>query len=287
MTHSNPNQRLRVILDEIHNLCPWAPVATKVMHLSRKPDVVPSELVSILQTDAAFTARVLKLCNSAFYGFQREVSSLQEAGNRLGVSALVNLVLTSCVGRAFCGEESHNSARSRRLWEHSVMNALAASWLADLHGGVDKNVAYTAGLLQNIGYIVLDSHLQDLRQEIRAQRLAGKSMLESERLVVGFDHAQIGARLLKRWDFPTVLVDTVLHHHNPKNSEAQPTLTSLVHIAESMTRAIAKGEGLGQLAFALSDRALGLSGLTQAQLEGMEENLMHELMRARDLVQAA
>ena len=287
MSTPNANERLRQILDEIRNLRPWPPVAMKVMELSRQPNVSPSELIGILQTDAALTARVLKLCNSAFYGFQREVSSLQEAGTRLGSTALVNLVLTSCVGRAFNGDKPVNSAHARRLWEHSVMNALTASCLAALNGKVDRNVAYTAGLLQNIGYIVLDSHLDDLRGEIQAQREEGLSAIEAERAVVGFDHAQIGARLLKRWEFPATLVEAVQFHHDPQKAFVDGQLASLIHVGEAMTRAIALGEGMDQVAFELNATTLGLSGLTHAQLSSIERTLMSDLTRARDLVQAA
>ncbi len=76
------NDKTKTILDGVHHLRPWPPVAMKVMELSRHEDVSPTDLVAVLQTDAALTARVLSHCNSAQYGFQREVNSLQEAGTR-------------------------------------------------------------------------------------------------------------------------------------------------------------------------------------------------------------
>lgn len=279
--------RINKVLDEILHLRPWPPVALRVLKLSRLPDVGPTELVTVLQTDAAFTAQVLRLCNSAYYGFQREVTSLAEAGNRLGTTTLVNLVLTSCVGESFCGTSQEPGQRPRKLWEHSIMNALGTSWLASIHGGVDRNVAYTAGLLQNIGCSVLDSHLQTLRPEILELRANGMDALQAERAVVGLDHAQIGGRLLRRWGFPDVLVDAVESHHAPEKASVDPVLTSLVHLGGSLTDAIALGEGLENLAYTLSDRALGLTGLTVEKLGRMEEALMLELTRARDLVQAA
>ncbi len=280
-------ERTKEVLDSIRTLSPWPPVAMRLLEISRQEDVTPSDLVAVLRTDVAFTARILKLTNSAFYGFQREVDSLQEAANRLGTNALVSLVLTSCVGQSFSGAERTDEVHARRLWEHSVMNGLAAGCLAGINGDVDRNQAYTAGLLQDLGCIVISSHLADVRDEVRRERNAGATVCEAERTVLGMDHAQIGARLLRRWDFPDVLVDAVLHHHDPENSTVSPALTSLVNLGAAVTKAVGLGEGLQNLTYGLSNSALGLAGLTHNQLERMEALLMSELLRARDLVQTA
>jgi putative nucleotidyltransferase with HDIG domain len=280
-------ERTREVLSSLKNLTPWPPVAMRILEISRQEDVMSSDLVNVLRTDVAFTARILKLTNSAFYGFQREIDSLHAAGNRLGTKALVSLVLTSCVGQSFSGAKRTDDVRARRLWEHSVMNGLAAGCLAGINGDVDRNTAYTAGLLQDMGYIVISGHLQETRDEIRAERNAGATELEAERIVHGLDHAQIGARLLRHWKFPEKLVDAVHHHHDPENAQVDSVLTSLVNLGAGVTKAVALGEGLHNMAYGLSDGTLGLAGLTHGQLERMEALLMLELARARDLVQQA
>jgi putative nucleotidyltransferase with HDIG domain len=277
-------QRLKLVLDEIRNVDPWPPVATRVLRISQQEDVVPSELVAVIQTDSGLTARVLKLCNSAFYGFQRQISSLPEAGNLLGVQALVNLVLTSCVQQEFRASKEFGNDRGRRLWERSVMNALAASLLASINGEVDRNKAYTAGLLQNIGHIVIDSFLEEYRDEIKAEREAGVDMLDAEKTVLGVNHAQIGARLARRWGLPEVIVDVVENHHTPEKSQVDPKLTAVAHLAESITYALALGEGLDGLAYTLSDSAMGLTGIDHGRFEAIEDVLISELRKAKELV---
>ena len=89
------NLPLKDIVQDLRSLEPFPSVATRVLELASDEEVVPSELIEIIQLDPGLTAKVLRLCNSALYGFQREISTLQEAGNLLGVRALVNLVLTS------------------------------------------------------------------------------------------------------------------------------------------------------------------------------------------------
>ncbi|MFT7670743.1 MAG: HD-like signal output (HDOD) protein [Planctomycetota bacterium] len=276
--------RMQAITDGIRNLQPWPPVSIKVLNLSREPDVVPADLVGVLQTDAAMTARVLKLCNSAFYGFHREVDSLHEAANRLGVGALVSLVLTSCVGKTFTGAGKATELAGKQLWERSVMNALSASLLASVHGEVDPNTCYTAALMQNFGYQVIHSSCQEALPMIANAKNEGATDLEAEKEVLGLHHAQIGGRLARRWEFPDVLVDTILNHHTPERSKAAPKVTAISHMAEEITNALAQGEGLNSMSSILSGEAMGLTGFTLDGLCKLEESLNEELNRARELI---
>ncbi len=278
------SERLARIFDSLRNVAPWPPVASKVLELSQRESVVPRELVTVIQTDAGLTARVLRLCNSAFYGFQQEIDSLPEAGNRLGVQALVDLVLTSCVQEQFEEVQADGGERGRKLWERSMMNALSASLLASVHGTVDRSRAYTAALLQNIGHIVIDRFLEEYHEELEERRAQGLDMLAAERAVLGIDHAQIGARLARQWGLPESIVDTILNHHTPDAARVDPHLTAVSHLAESITYALALGEGLDGLAYTLSESAMGISGIDRGRFEAMEDVLLAELARARTLV---
>jgi HD-like signal output (HDOD) protein len=132
-------QVLDEILKEIKSLEPLPQVAARVLDLGAREEISPCDLIAVIETDAAMTARVLKLSNSAYYGFRREIASLSEAGNLLGTSALVNLVLTSCAARYFRQTGTTDPRVMQRMWEESVSNALAASLLARLSGTVDRH----------------------------------------------------------------------------------------------------------------------------------------------------
>ena len=92
-------ETLRSLVTDMRSIAPFPHVASTVLSLAAKPGVVPEQLIEVIQTDPGLTGKVLKLCNSAYYGFQREIASLEEAGNMVGVRTLTNLVLTSCSGR--------------------------------------------------------------------------------------------------------------------------------------------------------------------------------------------
>jgi HD-like signal output (HDOD) protein len=280
-------QALDEILRDIKSLEPLPQVAARVLDLGAREHVVPKDLIAVIETDAAMTARVLKLSNSAYYGFRREIASLAEAGNLLGTSALVNLVLTSCAARYFRGSGGVDERAMERMWEESVSNALAASLLARLSGTVDRNRAYTAGLLQNIGQVVLERHMRREESEITRLVEGGTARIEAERMVLGLDHAEVGARLCERWSFPDVLVDAVRFHHEPERAHADPVLACFVHLGEQVTLQTARERNSALRDYAMEDGALLRVGFEHDALLGIRDALAKEVEKAREFVDAA
>ena len=274
----------RDILTEVRSLAPFPEVALRVMQLAGRQDVMPAELVAVIQTDPGLTAKVLKLCNSAYYSFQRKIATLQEAGNMLGVATVVNLVLTSCTSRYFHDYGQAGAAGETTQWERTVANALAARILASLRHEIDVERAYTGGLLQNIGHIVLNRFLQRERIAIHAEIGRGATLIEAERSVLGLDHAEIGARLATRWNFPEVLVDSIRYHHRPERAAVDPPLTAVMHLAESLCWSIGFGEGLDGVGYGVLANVVQSSGLKAANLEGMKRMLRQEMQLAQELV---
>lgn len=274
------------ILGSIKSLEPLPQVCPRVMDLAAKDQVAPRELIAVIHTDPGITAKVLKLCNSAYYGFVREITSLQEAGNLLGVNTLVNLVVTACAGRYFRDFGNLPPQVGAVLWERAVASALASSLIARLHGGVDKNTAYTAGLLQDLGTMVIERFFPLERGLIRKEvsENPAADLIQVEREILGLDHAEIGARLCEDWHFPALLTDTIRNHHAPPSAIIDPTLCAVIHVGQAVTEALAEGEGLDRLAYDLSDDMLGLVGFDRSRFEALEETLLAELDRAREFV---
>jgi HD-like signal output (HDOD) protein len=278
---------LRHILSEIRNLEPLPQVALRVLEIGAQEEVGPNDLIDVLKTDPGLTAKVLRLCNSAFYGFQREIASLSEAGNLLGVSTLTNLVLTSCTGRYFRDYGKTDMDTAMRLWEGCVGNALAAQMVAASHGTVDADRAYTAGLLQNMGHLVIDRFVAPERDRLRAVVAHGMPLLEAEKRLLGMSHAEIGARLARHWSFPDVLVDTILHHHTPERAREAPGLAWVVHVGDYLNAA-AHEEAEDRLRHDLESGALERTGLSDREVfEALCERLRRDLERATGFVEAA
>ncbi len=280
----SPTQTLQSILDDVKSLEPLPQVAMRVMTLSSKPDLAPRELVEVIQTDAGLTAKVLKLCNSAYYGFRREIASLPEAGNLLGCSTLVNLVVTSCTAMYFRNYGGQSAAAARHQWERSITTAISASLLAQVKGGVDRNRCYTVGLLENVGHLVMERFLPDVRSELEGELLSGATRLEAEHAVLGIHHGEIGAQLAERWDFPEVLVDAIRHHHEPRRARIDPTLVGLAHLAEMGAQRHETSAGRERETYEFCDVALTQAGMSREQFDALEPRLATEIRRAEDLI---
>jgi HD-like signal output (HDOD) protein len=236
--------RVDEVLQALKTIEPLPQVGMRILEISRKDDVVPRELVNVLQIDGAMTAKVLRLTNSAYYGFKRKIATLEEAGNLLGVSTLVNLVLTSCTGKYFRDVAGVSAERRAEMWRRSIANAVATSLLARIHGGVDKNRAYTAGLLMDLGELVVERWLAPEQERIDARRKAGEARVDIERDLLGIDHAEVGALLCERWNFPAVLADTVRWHHEPERSSVDTMLCCFAHLGDQIASHLA--DRLGQ-----------------------------------------
>lgn len=272
------------IVRQSKSLAPFPRVALRVMELSTRPQVVPKDIIDVIQVDPGLTAKVLKLCNSAYYGFQREIASIAEAGTRLGTETLANLVLTSCTGRYFRDYGGATGGSHDKLWKHCVANAISARILAE-NAGIDRELAYTIGLLQNVGHLVLDRFVAAVRDALAEEVERGSTLLDAERRVLGMHHAELGARLLTRWGMPDVLVDTTRCHHTPLRARRDPLMCATVHLAESLTWAVGITDSFGELTHEVSAHALDACATPKAGLAALVPRLEQELGRAGELLE--
>ncbi|MDF1839631.1 MAG: HDOD domain-containing protein [Planctomycetota bacterium] len=277
---------LKNIVMDMRSLEAFPKVATNVLSIANQPGVVPADVIEVVQTDAGITGKVLKLCNSAYYGFQREVGSLQEAGNMLGTDTLVNLVLTSSANKFFRNAGQVAPQRQEELWTSSITQALASRLIAQKAGYENPDRAYTAGLMQNIGTIVMDRFYTDELGHVIAEVEAGRSALAAERAVLGIHHAEIGARLATKWELPESLTDTIRFHHDPASATVDPMLASTVHLAETMLGVHGEDGLAPPAAHEVCEAAFELTGLGPEDFELLETMLLDELRKAQDLFTA-
>lgn len=170
-------------------------------------------ILDVIETDPALTTNLLKLCNSAFYGLRRQVGTVREALVMLGNRTVVNLAFAASMGDILSGPLTAYQLDRGDLWRHALCSALGSAQVADdLALGIPEGRAFTAGLVHDIGKLLLD---RPLRQAL-SEPLAGcgfEEMTVRERAVLGFDHAEAGAALAEAWNFPPFLVDVIRGHH--------------------------------------------------------------------------
>lgn len=241
------------------------PVAGAVMELLRSLDdenLDASHLAKKIGHDPVLSARVLKIVNSPFYGVAGKVASLQEAVMVLGFSSVRRLALAVSLNGSFPAR-GEGEADPRRLWRHSFCAALCGQALARLVR-VDAESAFTAGLLHDIGRIALLSVEPASFAAVLAARPDHPDLAAAEATVLGFTHAEFGARLLERWHLPAILVRAVEFHHQPDTAPTGP-LTDLTHMADHLAHAMADNTLEHLVTTGAPNNAVIRLGLTRVQ----------------------
>lgn len=216
-----------------------------LMEIIDDPVVEVTKLLPIVEKDPALTAGLLKLCNSPMYNFTRQIGSPREALVLVGNLTFARMCFTLSMRPVLERDLPGYSLGLDELWRHCLGTAYGAAFLVKAVGRTDlRDRAFTAGLLHDIGKLVLDVDLQDVVCEpalagARSRRVRAGNRIritaDIERRQTGFDHAEAGAALLASWDFPEDLVDAVRWHHDPRQA-AHRRLAGAVQVADQVVR---------------------------------------------------
>ena len=181
------------------------------------PDFAMAEVAVAISQDPAVTLRLLRMVNSSLYGFTAKVETVSRAITLLGTQQIHDLVLATSVGQAFKGMSS-NVMDMHRFWRRSVYCAVATSQLAAQAGDCEKEQIFIAGLLHDIGHLIMYQAIPNLSQQaILAARESNEPLYTVERDRIGFDYAETGAKLMQQWSLPESLRETTMFHVEPEN----------------------------------------------------------------------
>ncbi len=234
-------------LREIKNLPTLPGVATTVIELSNDPDVSQRTLADTVERDPAIATRLLKLVNSPYFGIRGTVVSIHQALVFLGVSNLRNLVLSTCVMDLFSKDGEVGSFSRSELWLHSLATAITARELARQTRTGDPEVAFTAGLIHDVGKVVIDRYFhEDFTRIVELMDTHHTAMVDAEIAVIGMDHAEVGYFLAQHWSLPMVLQEAVGYHHSPRRASEHQKLAALIGYADHIVRELKQGNGGGQ-----------------------------------------
>ncbi len=200
------------ILKKIKDLPPLPLVVQQLLKVMEDDNSSANDISQVLNSDQAMASKVLKLVNSSFYGLSGKVSTVPRAIVILGVAALRNLALGMGVAKVMSGAATGNL--QEKFWDHSIATAAACEVLARHTGKAVPEEAFVAGLLHDIGHLIMLMALPDEFQQVI--NLGPYHMVENERKLIGMAHPQVGQKLLKHWKLPKLLSDAVRFHHTPK-----------------------------------------------------------------------
>jgi HD-like signal output (HDOD) protein len=217
--------------------------ACHIMAVIEDPRTTATRLEKALAMDQALTAKVLRIANSPFYGAARQITTVSEAIVRLGFVAIRNWTLVTAARSVFLAPGA--GMLYQKIWRQSVLSAMGSQLVAQAVGRVQPEGVFVGGLMQNIGQLVLARSHPELFQEILAESAeSGQPYHEVELRVLGFDHGELGALLLREWNLTEDLEDAVRWHHRFEQPDARNVrVAAMIALGEEIARCQGGDEG--------------------------------------------
>jgi putative nucleotidyltransferase with HDIG domain len=248
-------------------------VVSKLLALMDDPEFDLNELTALIAQDPALTAKVLKVANSAYYGFAQEIDTLERAVALLGLNMLKSLTLSVGVVASLPKEKQSRLLNHAGLWLHSAASAAVIRELGRRMGlGKEEDHLFVVGLLHDVGKIVLLHFFQELYQEAlqKSQQPNGPLLYLAEREVIGLDHGDVGALLLRRWKFPPQVVQPIMaHHHHDVEVEANPRDVTMLRMANLLPQLVGLGRDGNVNPPQVGPADLQMLGMDQASLDDL------------------
>lgn len=224
------------VVAAVNELPPMPQVVSRVLEILSDPNSQMSQLVDVLSRDPALVARLIRVSNSALYGRGQETSSLDQAVVRLGANAVRSLVMAASMRSLFPMDKTNVGIWGQKLWQHSIECGLASRLVAQRAKYPDPEEAFVAGVLHDIGKVViLLRRPEEYREILREQTASKDNFFQTERRVLGFDHTDVGELLLEKWQMPRNLQASVKHHHEPAGAGEESRLAYIVGAGDTLS----------------------------------------------------
>lgn len=253
--------RLRKSTESVIALPTLPTITSQMIQLVDNPNTTAQTLARLIAQDQVLTARILKLANSAYYGFPRRISTVNLAVVVLGFNTVKDIGLSVSVMDMFKRTSRDPRFDISRFWEHCMAVAVATRHLARSLRYRLAGEAFTTGLLHDLGKVVLNQYQpREFDEILRRTFDLGEDQLEAERAVLGATHAQVGQWLAEKWNLPPVICEAIGFHHNSEQAEKNPDLAALVQLADLLVR----------------HQRIGYTG-SPADLEAVSDSFLHHL----------
>lgn len=220
------------MLNRVNELPKIRKVLQELVEMVNQDEVDLLDVAQKISLEQVISARVLRMSNSAHFGRSRTIASVDEAAIRLGVQPIRTLVVASVLMSAFPKIDDFDM---NLYWDDTFEIATLASVIAK-GAGVDGNEAFTAGMLHNIGELMIQTLAPDEAKQIQEYIESGENPFFAQRNVLGTDAPSLGAKLAKSWKFAPQLVNAIEHHQNPNNASDGHTMAEILHLAYNVNQ---------------------------------------------------
>jgi len=256
----------------------------RICRLIEDPRCSAIEIGREISHDQVIASKVLKIANSAFYGFPSRIDSIPRAVSVIGFSAIRELILATSVINIFLKQMNGSVFDRQEFWKHSLGCAIAAKITAKYIGKFEIEELFTAGLIHDIGKVIIDQCLTDFFVTIISMTSEKKSLTfsEAEKMVLGYTHTEVGALVARRWGLSALLIEAISCHHTLPVGMKHPKHVAVVHIANSIAKALRLGNSGYWKVPLISEKVREIVDLRAAMLELIAEETVkefHELIK--------
>lgn len=270
------------LLQEAGDLPPFPQAVQKVLALIHDPESNAADLAGILSTDQVLAAKVLRWANSAYYGMENRIVTMQQAIVVLGMSILQELVMTYSMSGHLNRALPGYALQPGELWKHALGTGIGAKLISKQRHLKFDEEAYFSGLMCDIGKLIFERLLRE--NVLDKSEWKQQSFLDLERTNFGVDHAILGAEMARTWQLPESLVAAIAYHHEPQAAPDHELLVAAIHVADVSMTVLGIGVGIDGLYYPLNAEALKRLDMTWEDLFPLAEQVAVQLEDVKKLI---
>lgn len=269
-----PQPSRQELLLALKTITPIPQTALKIIHLISSEEYETYEVAATIETDQVLAAKVISLCNSALFMVKHPVDSVSEAVMLLGANHLLSMVATAASEAILSGNQAGYAMLKGGLYRHALGVAHTARLIAQEHTQFSPGMAYTAGLLHDIGKIGLDHYFTSFRPLFyQDNNLPDSDLISMEHQLLGTDHQQVGLMIATEWGLPPSITQAIAHHHAPEQAEGHQDLCHLIYIADLLTSWYLAGQEIERINTEGLPNRLRFLGISPEQLPALIEQV--------------
>ncbi len=271
---------------------------SRIKEISTLPQVIQGVLAAVtdeltsaqdvareVSSDPALTGKILKIVNSAFYGFYRQISSIDQAVVILGYREIRSIAITLSVSDMFGASRTRSGLDRMKLWEHSIATAILADCIRE-QCCRDADGAFVCGLLHDIGIFVFDQYFSDEWDPVYIQciRQGDRPLIELEQEMLGISHAKVGYLLAERWNLPGEVSQAIACHHKAPVPQTSSPLEAIVYVANALVKQWEVGFGGDSVERPVTDGAREMLRMSEEQIPQIKALFMKQINSLNALV---
>jgi len=275
----------KAVLQDIGHLPTLPAAVARLSQMISDERATAADFEKALRTDPALTANLLRFANSAHFGVSRRVTSVRQAVTLLGMRRLFEVATSASFTGVIPERLPGYGIVASAFWLHCVAVGILAERLGSLAGCRAPDLAFTAGLLHDVGKLIIGTYLAKDESGI-ADRLdnSGASFIAAERSVLGTDHAEIGGEVAEHWKLPTEIAIVAQWHHDPAHAPSSEQLVALTHAADNLAHMLGFGADFGQMARRVEPQTIDRLGLTVQTLEEVASSAVDDIRELAKLL---